>query len=296
MASNTKSGEIHLPDYVINLVNEAAVKEGFSDYTITPTAGAKHGDGFQSLMISIDVTGKQTKNGIPKENSTLAMICKMPPLSEIRRKEFDSNKVFEREVCAYEEILPIFSEFQREKGLSNEEGFYNYPKCYGTYSNAEKGDYAILMDDLRQQEYIMFNKFETLTFVHAKLVMKTLAKLHAISFALKNQRPDVFNKFENVKADGFRKMLDKPASVAFWKNSFSKAISALDDNETELINKMNKLRDNFAKEVLSCISMEANDPLGVICHGDCWNNNFLFLYDKIDPQPHGVSLIDWQCL
>ena len=296
MANNNNSGDekINLPDYVINLVNEAAGKEGFSEFTITPAAGANHGDGFQSFMIRIDVNGKQKQNGVLKENVKLSMICKMPPLNEIRRKEFNSGIVFEREIYIYENILPIFSKFQREKGLSTEEGFHNYPKCYGTYSNAEKCDYAILMDDLRQQQYQMFDKLKTLTISHAKLSMEAWAKLHAITFALREQNPEIFCKLKAVKADGFKQMLEHPSSLTFFENSFIKAISTLDAGETELIKKMEKLRDNFVEEFLRCVSIEEDDPFGVICHGDSWNNNILFLYDENNTSPRAISLIDWQ--
>jgi hypothetical protein len=38
---------------------------------------------------------------------------------------------------------------------------------------------------------------------------------------------------------------------------------------------------NYFNNMLKCVDGAAAEPYAVICHGDCWTNNCLFKYSKV---------------
>lgn len=78
----------------------------------------------------------------------------------------------------------MLHEFQKSKGLTeNSEYFYEFPKCFKTITT--EFEEAIVLEDLKQDGYFMFDRFQELTYDRVELVMKVLGKFHAISMAIK---------------------------------------------------------------------------------------------------------------
>lgn len=75
--------------------------------------------------------------------------------------------------------------FEESKGIMNEtDGFVEYPKCYRTID--EEPIETLFLEDMSVRGFSIINRYtQEVTADHAYLVMKALAKLHAISFALK---------------------------------------------------------------------------------------------------------------
>lgn len=80
-----------IPDYVQVILDRIVSENGFENYTIDIKQGSQIGDGFLSELSSIRITEKDG-------DKNLALMCKIAPLSEARRKEFFSKVVFDREV------------------------------------------------------------------------------------------------------------------------------------------------------------------------------------------------------
>lgn len=263
-----------LPEYVLALIADIAKTEGFLEYETTYAAGSNHGDNFLGVLTTATLSGPR-KNAASGEvkNDTIHLLCKLAPDNPIRRREFHSYDVFRREALMYNEILPSFAKFQREKGLADGEGFVAYPNCYVAIADEENDQLVVIMDDLRPQQFAMWPKQETVPADHSYCIVEQLAKLHAISFAMKQQQPHEYEKlkkYNDIMLDFFR----NTGATAAFEASFDKIISSLDDQRH--IDIMNELKTNVLAIAEACTGEGVCEPFGVIGHGDCHNNNILY--------------------
>lgn len=138
------------------------------------------------------------------------------------------------------------------------------------------------------------HKCEEITADHVNLVMQSLAKFHAISFALKDQHPERFEELTSVlkvpvisrESTSQRELLKKQSSVLI------NAVS--DDKDADLLAAVRKLFEREAADIaIDCLDLEKIGPASVISHGDAWQNNFMFRYDS-NGKPIEVNLLDWQ--
>lgn len=265
-----------LPDYVENCVHKIAKSEGFTDHKIEMKAGSSHGDNFLGIMTAITLSGTRQKNG-QIQSEELHLLCKAPPTSAIRQKNFHSALVFSREIYIYSKLLPAFVRFQREKGLSETDSFLSFPKVYACEANDEKGTYILIMEDLRPKNYEMFPKEQTIDLEHELLVMKELAKFHAISFAMKDQRPHEFREFKQI-TDVFITVMINKSFVAFMRSTIDRSINVL--QKPEHIKMMKHFRKTYIERVDKLKTAPFCDEFGIMAHGDCWNNNFLFQHNN----------------
>lgn len=155
------------------------------DVDITVEIGTKKGDNYVGIVYRANGKAKSTKNGCktPKENQ-MNLIVKVAPQHSARREKFRSRCFFMREIKLYGDVLTAFHRFQESRGIiPDENGFHEFPKCYKTIDSDMNE--ALIFQDLRDEKFEMFDRFAELTIDHVLLVMRTLGKFHAISFALR---------------------------------------------------------------------------------------------------------------
>lgn len=259
-----------------------AEAEGFTDYTLEQDAGSKHGDGFMGTMVSISISGKRKSS---EENVTddetpdrLDLICKIEPTNAARNEQFNTSLVFEREVLCYTAILPVLEHFQREKGLTEENGFFGFPKCYLATNNPSTHEAIIIMQNLRTLGYNLWDKMKPIGFENVQLLMEQLGRLHGLSFVLRDQRPEVLDEFRKMD-----NVLDQMASMKSFgtilDSCYARAEDLLDDDsDKEQIRKYRKVWLDIIKR---CSQSSEAEPFAVLAHGDCWNNNMMFLNNEV---------------
>lgn len=248
-----------LPIFVRESLDAVAKNEGFTDFALQLEPGANIGDGFVGLMLRVTIKGK--KNDKEEE---LKVLCKIPPMNKIRREQFNSIEIFSREILMYNNVLPFLKKFQESKGIKESEGFFNFPKCYFAGQNKEMDDAVVIMEDLRDKDYGMADKFVSIDVPHAKLVMEGLGRLHALSFALKLQQPEEVKKL--MFKDVLTEMMHRQEFIQMFENYFDQVIQALQPDETVLHEKLVKYKANIIDELNFLTSAEEAEPFAVLNH------------------------------
>lgn len=269
----TSDSVLVLPEFWLEKINEIAEDAGFTDFTVAPDLGSNHGDGFMATMTGATITG--TRNG--QQHDHLGLICKSLPNNTARRQLFSAARAFEREVYMYNKVLPELAAFQREKNINDEAdgGFFNFPKCYFAISNMVSDHHVIIMENLRQKGYAMCDRNALIDFDCVSTFMTTIGRFHGVSFALKDQRPEVF--------ETFREMDDIMLDMLFRSKGWEDVFNAGYDNiltmfkETRDVKYLSEVRANWSRYFQECLDSGVAAPFEVIGHGDCWINNLMFV-------------------
>lgn len=270
------------------LLEEVARSELDSDdFALTLTAGSAIGDNYIGVLF-------RARAECRRSGRALNIIVKLPPQNEARRNQFFAHPAFEREIYFYDTIYPVLEEFQREKGIELEagDGFYQVPRCLKTC--VREYEEAIFMADLKQEGFEMFDRHKEQGLEHFRLVVKTLGKLHALSFALRDQQPERFEPFRAM-VELFTTRDDDASMEQWFQALVTRALETLDEKtEPEVYEKTrDALKVNFLDHIRELTKGASAEPYAVICHGDCWNNNVMFKHDEHDT-PVDIRLLDWQ--
>lgn len=258
------------------------------DYTLTLSAGSAIGDNYIGVLFRAVAECRKT-------GRKLNIIVKLPPQNEARRKQFFAHPAFEREIYFYDTIYPVLEQFQREKGIALDEeggGFYQVPRCFKTC--VEEYKEAIFMADLKQDGFEMFDRHKEQGLEHFRLVVRTLGRLHALSFAMRDQHPERFEPFRGM-IELFTTRDDDAAMEQWFQALGTRALETLDEQEEpEVFEKASAaLKVSFMDHIKELTKGSSAEPYAVICHGDCWNNNVMFKHDENDT-PVDIRLLDWQ--
>lgn len=154
---------------------------------------------------------------------------------------------------------------------------------------------CIFLEDLKVDDFTMVNhRTEPITLEHVKLVMKGLAKFHAISLAMKDQQPEKFKKLASQLPDILIRKDDKHMQdfLNFWPAAVIGAIT--DPVDAHIKQKVEKLYERKQMDI-AAESVDGKDaePYSVICHGDLWTNNTMFKNDS-NGKPIDLRFLDYQ--
>ncbi|XP_055913239.1 uncharacterized protein LOC129946895 [Eupeodes corollae] len=261
------------------------------NYALQLEEGSSKGDNYVGVVHRLNISYEEKESENVRKSKKVGMFVKVPPTNIQRRNQFFARPCFLREALMYDEFLPLLAKFQQSKGINPEvDGFKEHAICYKSLS--DELHEAIFMEDLGNKGFRMNDRFVDPSLEIVKLIMKALGKLHALSFALKDQCPDEFAKFRDIEE--ILKRNDK-FFVDYINGLKEMAIEALSNEGDEkylqffksfiekkpLYNRMTELTEGFRAE-----------PYAVMNHGDCWNNNILFKYNN--ETAVDIKLIDWQ--
>lgn len=251
--------------------------------------GSKKGDNFVGEVYRI--LAKCSSNDQNDENpSKTQLIVKVTP----QHRQVSTRCCFMREIYMFDKVLPSFREFEQSKGIiPDDNSFHEYPACY-KFVDTEPFE-CLVMEDLCAGDFTMIDRrTEHLTVDHVNLVLRTLAKMHAISFAMKDQQPE---KFEELVCDMNETLFRTDNAIftsllaAFGEKVLATADSLADkcigDKIKALFNK------NLIETSAELLGASRVGPNAVICHGDCWNNNTMFKLN-VQRKPIEVRLLDFQ--
>lgn len=168
-------------------------------------------------------------------------------------------------------MFPVFEKFQRLH-LKEQYIFKHYPRCIAASSVYE--DEYVLLNDLNLQGFKNSDRPTALHFDKCVAVLKTIAKFHAISFAMKDQQPERLAKLTSKLSEiTFTKPINEELDL-FLKRNVGYSLTTLDpEKDKVIIKKLMKFRENYASFMAECCA-EKEDA--IVLHGDCWISNIMF--------------------
>lgn len=262
-----------LPVYIEESLHKIAVAQGMCDYVIQPNGTSiGEGEGFLGILNGVTITNTIIDTEQSKLHEKLNLVYKIAPANKLRRKHFKLASAFGREIDIYTKVLPTFLRFQQEKGLNATDSFTSFPKLYASEFDGANDTYFLIMEDLRSENFTMWPKMTPLPIDHVELVMIELGKFHAISFAMQDQQPTLFDRFRqynDVVSELFRGKAN-----AIMVETIDRVISVLKDDEHIAI--MQHLRETNIERIDELLNGDLPKQFAVIGHGDCWNNNIMF--------------------
>ncbi|XP_058122254.1 uncharacterized protein LOC131281522 [Anopheles ziemanni] len=269
-------------DYVYEAMRRIAVEQGFTPDLFSVDFDEEtrmECDGYVSFVFKAIING---------DDREFTVWCKVPPNDDPR-----SLELFKRECLFYREILNGFYEFQSEKGVSEEsgEGFYATPRCYLAHCDTEKPEpeALIMLEYNEAYEKWDWDKLEPINVEHTKLLMQQLGRLHALSFALKEQRPEAFEQYKQMTDV----LATQDGLVTLMKESFDRALTTMKTRFEDERDKIVAVKDAVFEALKGYFDPARAEPYYVITHGDCWINNLIYSHNQNNVAT-GVILTDWQ--
>ncbi|OWR43359.1 uncharacterized protein LOC116773618 [Danaus plexippus] len=242
------------------------------------------GDSYLSEVIRIRIYGNA--NGITKH---VQVILKSIPKNLCRRLTYRSDEFFKNEINFYQHVLPALLEFEASKSVS--EPCENFTKLFFAYSDGVND--VICLEDAGLENFVSAVRQDGIDYEHCKIILKTLAKYHSLSFAMRDQQPDDFDRLSDYIFETYY-----DPRLWNWYRKFFKRICgiAIDAVEKEYPNTIyvEKIKEFAVPEdrYKDMIRATRDRTNCVISHGDSWTNNFLFKYNN--NVPVATKIIDFQ--
>ncbi|GJQ84391.1 hypothetical protein Trydic_g3868 [Trypoxylus dichotomus] len=287
MNAQNDNGSIELDVEVMKRIENEFKEKEIKNYKIKVSTGAGKGDNYLGVIAKITAKGTD-RNG---QQISINWIAKIAPKGEGLRKVLDIDILYEREVYVYEKIFPLFEKFQDDRAVLKPFNFY------ASYVFSHLQEHCFVMEDMKSLGYIMKDRKKPLDYNHVKLVMEAYGKLHAISFALRDQDPELFGKLaeSTVEAVFNKKDIDRERKKEHMAKYHNKVLESLHPEEDSVaIEKYKKYVENDV-EIFADL-FDNQNKYSVIGHGDSWVNNMLFRYENSDhpDRPTRICLLDWQ--
>ncbi|KOB70161.1 putative Juvenile hormone-inducible protein, partial [Operophtera brumata] len=271
--------------HVSPLLTDERVGEALSNWFKQPVTFTHwEGDSYLSELIRIKIHG-QAETG----PTHLQVILKNIPRSLSRRLTYRSDEFFKNEINFYEKVLPALLKFQSKKTVKDP--FDKYAKLVFAFTDGIHD--VICLEDASLENFGSAVRQEGIDLTHCKLSFKVLAQFHALSFAMKDQEPELFSQIKDELFETYYHERLWPWYERFWERVGGIAVDAVEKEYPNSIY-VEKVKQFCVPETYKRMIDAATNTLstGVISHGDCWTNNFLFKYD--DATPIDAKIIDFQ--
>lgn len=253
-----------------NAIFKIAKQEKFVDFCVTMGSASRPQNCVESICIVFHV--KIEENGKGENKQPLHLIFKTPPgAGEAIRNDLPINKYYGMEAHAYSVMFPALNILQEDANIPEDQCF-KFLKCFGCSS--QNFLEFLALDDLTVRGFRMFNPLKSCDHDHMKLLVKTLANYHALSYAMREKQPATFRQLSEVviKSQNY-----KDTIVTYLEEAFANSENSTDplsaDRVKKLTVKLLAILDDY-------FDFDGKDTTySIITHGDCWYKNFMYNYE-----------------
>lgn len=261
---------------------EGVLGDGSTVLSVDAHRAVAKGENFLSLLFRTRVQYTTRDSEEPQE---LHLMVKGVPDGEFIQVFVEEVGVFRREMQIYEETLPrLYSFADARLGKKNA-----FPRLSAEYFKTKRPD-TLVLGDLKHLDFVMADRRNRLDFVHAKLVIENLARLHALSSAYDEANPGCFAQFDDrMFSEVNRERLEQfiPPQI----KSLAEEIKKWEGFEG-IAAKLAALEHKHVDRLIDVCKRAEGGRLMLI-HGDCWVNNILFKYSE-NGEPEDIRFVDFQ--
>ncbi|KAM7352836.1 uncharacterized protein ACRADG_005201 isoform 1-T2 [Cochliomyia hominivorax] len=255
----------------------------------------KAGDNYGSVMLAI-MANIQKPSG---EIEELPLVAKLPPLTnDLFWQMFQPERTCVTENAVYKYLSPAIRSLQLEASIGENELFEGFPEYYGSRislnPNTQKvdRDAVLVQENLQTSGYRAGNRHKAFDLKHTKLIIREMAKYHALPIALRIKKPEEFNK--NIRPY-FRRFnmntgMSTEVKAQMEAELYQEVANATNNNDNcvERVKEMMKEYDTFVAQ-----PDKEDDLFTSIVHCDMWINNLMIQYDE-NSEPNKVKFVDFQ--
>ncbi|XP_069690930.1 uncharacterized protein [Periplaneta americana] len=276
------------PSWMDKAFFEKALQSSENDSFLTVTSvqfemATAPGDNYLSVIYRATLQ-------VVKENKTEErfLIVKTQPRGLAMNKIATEGKIFEREIAMLRDVIPAMNRLIEEILPGKCQPFaakYVY-SCNGPHQS------TIILEDLKRKGFKMAERTTGLDMDHCILVMRTLARFHAASVALKDRNPEILQPFMTSEVLDVMGKSFKYSFPPMFTNVAEK-IKNWPENGERYYNKILNLAPGSAARYVEERKRDEND-FNVLSHGDLWINNMMFAYSKDNKCPLDLRFVDYQ--
>lgn len=176
--------DVHLTEEFFAKALSHGLGEPISVGSLLLTAGSAMGDNFCSDIYRAVVNYRTIAADAAAPPTRISLIVKCLPTEDARGVLMQDLAVFKKEVNMYLETLPRMSALLGGERLS--------ARCYYAQSDPVQ---IIVFEDLKVADFRMTDRVAGIDVAHCELVVKKLARFHAASVRLHEQKPDAMRLY-----------------------------------------------------------------------------------------------------
>ncbi|XP_072396745.1 uncharacterized protein [Diabrotica undecimpunctata] len=262
---------------------------GTGNFTFTVENTTQKGEGYIGELFFVKIDLQEPING----KDVLYLVVKTNKKNPGSEKAISIvQDLCKREVFFYSTILKEYQDLQNNKKLPVH--FDIVPKCYKAFSGIDNE--VIILENLKKEGYMLHPREQPMNIAHLEMGLKSYAKLHAMSFALKDQKKEIFENISNT-------------CTSLIKEIFSNFKTIFDTKTHMLVETLKEAgRSDLSIVYEKYINdksiytrfMEVSDTISqyqALIHTDCHTANMMFQYKGDDKTvPLRMALIDFQAV
>lgn len=249
-------------EYISSIVRKIASNYNLKEWQHTVTEFESIGQNYFSIIIPVTLTGRTDKG-----TEVIRIVLKLAPTDERYRVSGAVTLLFLREIFVYSKLLEKYRELQRNLSPNLQ---LVIPRVY--YTDDGYCAEVIAMEDMSSKGYRPYVNEMFLDLEHVSVALRSLARLHALSYILKEKDPKLYDKISDICVP-----LSEKTNKRYFDVMIDRLTKALTKFEsTPHVSLLEKLRKNCSKYYEKSIDL-ANGIC--ISHGDAWKENILFQYN-----------------
>ncbi|CAG9839119.1 unnamed protein product [Diabrotica balteata] len=260
---------------------------GTENFTFTVENTTQKGEGYIGELFFVKVDLQQPLNG----KDVLYLVVKTNKKNPGSEKAISIvQDLCKREVFFYSTILKEYQIFQNNKKLPV---FFDIvPKCFKTFSEVDNE--VVILENLKKEGYMLHSRQHPMNIAHLEMGLKSYAKLHAMSFALKDQKREIFENISKTCTSLIKDIFQNFKTVFDTKTPMLvEALKEADRSDLSIV------YEKFINDKsIYTRFMEVSDTISkdqALIHTDCHTANMMFQYKGDDKTiPLRMALIDFQ--